>query len=50
MIAELQDAADFLNDLDDELTDISKVWTQRSGVSHEVIEAETQKYLRGQNA
>ncbi len=47
MIAELQEAADFLKAVDEELTSITENWLDRVGVSRDVIEAERSKYLSG---
>ena len=44
MIRELQETADFLSEVDHELTSISKCWLEKCGASWEMIEAETNKY------
>jgi hypothetical protein len=50
MIAEIQEAADFLNAVDEELTNITDNWLARVGVPRDVIEAERDKYLSGSDA
>lgn len=45
MIAELQEAADFLDAIDEELTSIADNWLHRVGVPRDVIEAEMDRYL-----
>jgi hypothetical protein len=47
MIAELQEAADFLNAVDEEFTRIMDDWLARVGISRAVIEAERDKDLSG---
>jgi len=50
MISELQEAADFLDEVDGELTAIGEEWFERAGGSREAIESELARYLRGKNA
>lgn len=50
MITELQEVADFLNALDRELTAVSDRWLERAGISRDVIQAELEKYQRGEDA
>jgi hypothetical protein len=50
MIAELQEAVDFLGTLDEELTAISMEWLKSQGVTIEAILAEMAKYGSDQNA
>ena len=46
MVAELKEASDLLNRLDDELMLIATAWRRSVGISDEVVEPELQKYLR----
>lgn len=50
MIAELQEVADYFSSLDEELTTISGKWLERNGISKQAIEAEFEKYKRGEVA
>jgi hypothetical protein len=50
MIAELQEAMDFLGTLDGELTTISIEWLKSQGVTIEAVLAEMAKYGSDQNA
>jgi hypothetical protein len=49
MISELQQAADFLGGLDVELTALSDTWLDCIGFPKQAIEAELEKYKRGEN-
>jgi hypothetical protein len=46
MIVELQEAADYLRSVDQELTDVTDSWLAQHGVSRETIEAELDLLLR----
>lgn len=50
MIAELQQAADLLSELDDELTRTYESWAASFGMTPEIIAKELEKYRRGENA
>lgn len=50
MIRELQDAADFLDALDAELTAISNEWLASVGISKKAVEAGLAKYRLGYDA
>jgi hypothetical protein len=50
MINELQETTDFLAALDDELTEITLQWLERSGISRATVDAMLERMLAGGNA
>lgn len=49
MLSELEEAADFLNAVDDELTVIAEAWRECVGIPSQITELEIQRYLQGQD-
>jgi hypothetical protein len=45
MIAELKEAGEFLESVDEELTAVTETWLESAGVHREVIEAEIEGFL-----